>query len=160
MRAGRNSPCNPTRLQVTHPGLVITYPKGPVVLSHQLHPTPEQLETLRTYPKHTPVVMLNILRFKGQTETGETGQEAYARYLRNAAPLVARSGAKLVWQGKVHTSLIGNLEKQPHLAFLVEYPSVDHFFQMISDPDYQKIATDRSLALEYGGLMACQTVQQ
>ncbi len=30
---------------------------------------------------------------------------------------------------------------------------------MITNPEYQKIANDRSLALEYGGLMACQNAQ-
>ncbi len=129
------------------------------MLTNQISPTPEQLAQLQTYPKNTPVTMLNILKFKTKTETGETGQEAYARYFKNARPFVAKSGAKLIWKGHVHTSLIGNLNKQPHLAFLVEYPSVDHFFAMVSNPDYQKIATDRNLALEYGGLIACQTAQ-
>ncbi|MCF6214055.1 MAG: DUF1330 domain-containing protein [Flavobacteriaceae bacterium] len=126
------------------------------MLTNQIHPTPEQLSQLQTYPKNIPVVMLNILKFKAQTESGESGQEAYARYFKNAGPFVAKSGAKLVWKGRVHTSLIGNLENQPQVIFLVEYLSVDHFLAMAGNPEYQKIATDRSLALEYGGLIACQ----
>jgi len=126
------------------------------MLTNQIHPTPEQLAQLQTYPKNTPVVMVNILKFKAKTENGENGQEAYARYFKNASPFVAKSGAKLVWKGHVHTSLIGNTANQPHIIFLVEYPSVNHFLAMAGNPDYQKIATDRSLALEYGGLIACQ----
>ena len=30
---------------------------------------------------------------------------------------------------------------------------------MVSNPDYQKIAGDRSIALEYGGLIACQNTE-
>ena len=126
------------------------------MLTNQIHPTPKQLAQLQTYPKNTPVVMVNILKFKTKTDSGESGQEAYARYFKNAGSFVAKSGAKLVWKGRVHGSLIGNADNQPHIIFLVEYPSVDHFLAMAGNPDYQKIATDRSMALEYGGLIACQ----
>lgn len=127
------------------------------MLTHQINPTPEQLAQLQSYPKNTPVTMLNILKFKAKTNSGETGKEAYARYFKNAGPFVAKAGAKLIWKGQVHTTLIGNLDNQPDVVFLVEYPSVDHFFAMVTNPDYQKIASDRSLALEYGGLIACQS---
>lgn len=129
------------------------------MLSNQISPTNEQLVQLQSYPQNTPLVMLNILKFKAKTDSGETGQEAYARYFKNASPFVEKSGAKLIWKGNVHTTLIGNSEKQPHIVFLVEYPTVNHFFAMVSNPEYQKIAGDRSLALEYGGLIACQNAQ-
>jgi len=129
------------------------------MLTNQIHPTPEQLAQLQTYPKNTPLVMVNILKFKNQTSSGESGAAVYARYLKNAQPFVEKSGAKLLWRGQVHTTLIGNENHQAQLIFLVEYPSVDHFFAMVSNPDYQKIATDRTLALEFGGLIACKTVQ-
>ena len=45
------------------------------------------------------------------------------------------------------------------MIFLVEYPSVEHFLKMIADPEYQKIANDRTIALEYGGLIACQSLK-
>lgn len=129
------------------------------MLSNQVSPTDSQVAQLQTYPQDTPLVMLNILKFKGKTDTGETGQEAYARYFKNAVPFVEQSGAKLVWKGNVHTTLIGDAEMQPQIVFLVEYPTVNHFFAMVSNPEYQKIAGDRSLALEYGGLIACQNAQ-
>lgn len=127
------------------------------MLTNQIHPTELQIAQLKSYPKNTPVVMLNILKFKDFTTTNETGQEVYARYFKNVAPFVKDAEAKLIWKGNVHTNLIGNLENQPQLIFLVEYPSIDYFFSMISNPAYQKIAADRSIALEYGGLIACQT---
>jgi uncharacterized protein (DUF1330 family) len=129
------------------------------MLTNQISPTEEQLVKLKNFPKNTPLVMLNILRFKSKTTTNETGQEAYARYFKNVAPFVASSGAKLIWKGQVHSSVIGDLKNQPHLTFLVEYPSVDHFFAMVMNPEYQKVATDRTIALEYGGLIACQTTK-
>jgi uncharacterized protein (DUF1330 family) len=130
------------------------------MLSNQISPTDTQLAELQTYPQNTPLVMLNILKFKAHTnETSETGQEAYARYLKNATPFVEKSGGKLIWKGQVHNTVIGNSDNQPHVVFLVEYPTVNHFFAMVSNPEYQKIAVDRSIALEYGGLIACQNAQ-
>lgn len=129
------------------------------MFSNQVSPTNAQLAKLKAYPKDTPLVMLNILKFKKQTDTNETGQEAYTRYLKNATPFVEKAGAKVIWKGQVHNTVIGNSDNQPHVVFLVEYPTVNHFFAMVSNPEYQKIAGDRSIALEYGGLIACQNTQ-
>ncbi len=127
------------------------------MLTNQIHPTEAQIEQLKAYPKNTPITMLNILKFKIVTTTHETGEEVYARYFKNVAPFVATAKAKLVWKGNVHTSLIGDLENQPQLILLVEYHSVAHFFAMFSNHEYQKVSTDRTIALEYGGLIACKT---
>ncbi|MBE9490922.1 MAG: DUF1330 domain-containing protein [Bacteroidetes bacterium] len=129
------------------------------MLSNQISPSDKQLAELQSYPQNTPLVMLNILKFKAQTNTNETGQEAYARYFKNASPFVENSGAKLIWKGQVHSTVIGNSDNKPHIVFLVEYPTVNHFFAMVSNPEYQKIAGDRAIALEYGGLIACQNAE-
>ena len=129
------------------------------MLTSQISPTDQQFTQLQSYPENTPLVMLNILKFKEKTSSNESGQEVYARYFKNASPFVAESGAKLIWKGNVHSVLVGDSDLQPHLVFLVEYPSVNHFFKMVMNPEYQKIASDRGLALEYGGLIACQTAE-
>ncbi len=126
----------------------------------QVKPTQEQMSQIMAYPKNTPLVMINIIKFKKVTENGnETGKEAYARYFRNAQAFVAASNAKLIWKGAVATTVIGDTENQPDMVFLVEYPTVDHFLKMVADPAYQKISNDRTIALEYGGLIACQTLK-
>jgi uncharacterized protein (DUF1330 family) len=122
-------------------------------------PEPEQLAKLMTYPKNTPLVMVNIIKFKALTDDkNETGHEAYARYFKNVQPFAEQAKAKIIWKGKVASTVIGDSENQPDMIFLVEYPSVDHFFAMVTNPDYQKIATDRTIALEFGGLIACNTI--
>lgn len=126
----------------------------------QVKSTKEQMAKIMTYPKDTPLVMINIIKFKDRTENGnETGKEAYARYFRNAKPFIARSDAKLIWKGVVATTVVGDTKNEPDMVFLVEYPTVDHFLKMVSDPDYQKISNDRTIALEYGGLFACQELK-
>ena len=130
------------------------------MLLNQVKPSEDQMTRLKGYPKDTPLVMINILKFKARTDNGnESGKEAYARYFRNAKPFVAQSNAKLIWKGAVAATVIGDSEKEPDMIFMVEYPSVDHFIKMVSNPEYQKIANDRNIALEYGGLIACQTLK-
>ena len=92
---------------------------------NQVGTTPEQLAALMTFPADTPVVMVNILKYKARTEQGEeSGAEAYARYMKNVAPVLAAAGGKVLWRGAVHTTVIGEVEGQPDTIMLVEYPSV------------------------------------
>ncbi|MEM1323500.1 MAG: hypothetical protein AAGG75_24760 [Bacteroidota bacterium] len=44
---------------------------------------------------------------------------------------------------------------QPDVILLVEYPSVENFLAMANSDAYKVIAHDRSIALEFGGLLAC-----
>ena len=125
----------------------------------QVSPTKEQIAQLMAYPKDTPIVMTNIIKFKSITQNGkESGQEAYMRYFKNVQPFVAKAKATLIWKGTVATTVIGDSQNAPDMIFLVEYPTVQHFLDMVSNPEYQKITVDRTMALEYGGLIACKTV--
>jgi len=129
-------------------------------LSNQIHPTPEQFKALvANYPKDQPVTMINILRYKDKTGNGEeTGEMAYARYGQNVLPFLKKAGGRLLWRGDVHATVIGDGSQQPQVVLLVEYPSIQNFIDMTTDPEYIKIAKDRTLGLEYGGLMASSTV--
>ena len=129
-------------------------------LSNQIHPTPEQIEHLvHTYPKDEPVVMINLLRYKDKTDNGdETGEAAYARYGQNVLPFLKKVGGRILWRGDVHATVIGDSESPPHVVILVQYPSIQKFIEMSSDPAYLKVAKDRTLGLEYGGLLASKMV--
>lgn len=129
-------------------------------LTNHIHPTPEQFKALvANYPKNQPVVMINILRYKDKTGTGEeTGEMAYARYGQNVLPFLKKVGGRLLWRGDINATVIGDTTGQPQVVLLVEYPSIQKFIEMTTDPAYIKIAKDRILGLEYGGLMASTTV--
>jgi len=129
-------------------------------LTNQIHPTAAQFQELvKNYPKDTPVVMINILRYKDKTGNGEeTGEMAYARYGQNVLPFLKKAGGRLIWRGDVNHTVIGSSEREPQVVLLVEYPSIQNFIAMSTDPDYLKIAKDRTLGLEYGGLLASKTV--
>lgn len=67
-------------------------------------------------------------------------------------------GARLLWRGDVNATVIGDGAQQPQVVLLVEYPSIQNFIDMTTDPAYLEAAKDRTLGLEYGGLMASTTV--
>ncbi|MEO1438249.1 MAG: DUF1330 domain-containing protein [Bacteroidota bacterium] len=121
-----------------------------------IHPTGEQMQALAQVDQTKPVVMLNLLRFKALADDGvSTGEAAYARYGKNVQSFLAGVGGKLIWSGTATQILIGDPANPPHKVLLVEYPSVQHFIKMATDPEYLKITTDRTIALEYGGLIVC-----
>ncbi|MEM6723617.1 MAG: DUF1330 domain-containing protein [Bacteroidota bacterium] len=126
-----------------------------MIIQH-IHPTSEQLQALAQLDQEKPIVMLNLLRFKELADDGQsTGAEAYARYAKNVQSFLAGVGGKLMWAGTAAQVLIGDPANPPHKVLLVEYPSVQHFLKMATDPEYLKVAHDRTIALEYGGLVAC-----
>lgn len=129
-------------------------------LTNQVVPTKEAfIDFIQNYPSQTPLVMLNILRFKERTDDGqETGEEAYNRYSLNVAPLVAKVGGKVLWAGNVKRTLIGDLTVRPDRILAVYYPSKEAFVEMSTSEAYAKIGGDREKALEYGGLLVTETM--
>ncbi len=122
-----------------------------------IDPTREQLSALKSYPKDQPVAMVNIIKFRDKTPDGkEEGKEAYKRYITQAMPFVQAVGGELIWRGKPVGVIIGNDDSKPDVIFIVKYPSIDAFFEMIKNPEYQKITHHRTMALEIGDLIACE----
>ena len=61
----------------------------------------KQFKAFVQLPMDTPVVMLNLLKFKDMvSETGLSGAESYAAYMRQAAPFFAKAGAGVLFLGK------------------------------------------------------------
>ncbi|MDX1382684.1 MAG: hypothetical protein R3190_03515 [Thermoanaerobaculia bacterium] len=104
-----------------------------------LHPSPEQIEAIRTLDHDGPITMLNLLRFKP-----DGGREQYEAYGRAAQPFVAGVGAGVRYLGEVAATVIGG---EPwDLVVLVDYPSSDAFFAMATNPDYPaELRTDALL---------------
>jgi len=97
-----------------------------------------------------PVVMLNLLRFRGQAQPGcgvdgLSGREAYRIYGQRFAELHPKYGGEPIWMGRAHNSIIGSEEWD--IVILVRYPTRRQFLAMFDDPDYQAIAPIRAAAL-------------
>lgn len=111
---------------------------------------PVQLDTLAQLPPGDPVVMVNLLKFRPGG-----GREHYLRYAREAAPHLARVGARVRYGGMLPVNVIGNGEKPWWDAILVvEYPTPAAFLEMVGDPQYQRVHAHRAAALQRGDLIA------
>jgi uncharacterized protein (DUF1330 family) len=121
-----------------------------------IDPSPESFRALRREaPQGTPVVMLNLLRFREQAEYPEgsahapcSGREAYARYGRHAFGAVARAGGEVVFRGDAVSHPIALAGERWDEILVVRYPSIDAFFGMVMAPEYQAESAHRTAALE------------
>ena len=129
-------------------------------LSNQVTPPKEKfVDFIKNYPSQTPLVMLNVLKFKNKSGNGdESGETAYNRYGKNVKPLLEKVGAKAIWAGNVKKTVIGDYNAQPDRILIVYYPSKEAFIEMSTSEAYLKIGDDRKIALEYGGLIATETI--
>ena len=116
-------------------------------------PTPESVGAFaQRAPDDTPLVMLNLLRFREvadypEAEQQVSGREAYARYGELVQPFLAAVGGRLEWQGAAHEPLIAPDEERWDACLLVRYPSKAAFLEMVMNPEYQAITVHRTAAL-------------
>jgi len=125
-----------------------------------LYPTPEQINTLLAGPADTPVVMVNLLRFKPHADApdeGLSGEEAYRRYADQMRLFVESKGGRILWMGRVDSHVIGDGGEGFHMIGLVEYPSRQAFVAIATDPHVQEIGVHRAAGLESQWLIATTT---
>ncbi len=104
-------------------------------------PTDDALRALATNPDEGAVVMLNLLKFKG-----EAGARAYDRYGENVSKLLEARGARIVYAGRAAELLVG--DETWDAIVLVEYPSRKVFLEMVNTPEYRTAHVDREQGLE------------
>ena len=97
--------------------------------------------------------MVNLLKFK---EPG--GLERYLQYGQEVALHLERVGARIVYAGTAPAVIIGDGQKPWWDAILiVEYPTPQAFFEMVTTEEYAKVHEHRAAALERGDLIATST---
>jgi len=122
-----------------------------------IYPSSEQIERLLAGPSDTPVVMVNVLRFKSDADApdqGMTGQQAYERYAEGMREVVPAYGGRFVWFGRVDSIVIGDAGERFDAVALVEYPSRQRFVEMTQDPRVQELGEHRAAGLESQWLIA------
>jgi len=120
-------------------------------------PNQEELQKFMQQPDDKPVVMINLLKFKATTESGESGEAVYARYAQHAAPLLASVGGRLLWQAKADQYIVADETQRWDRVLLVEYPSRAAFLKMTQLPEFQEVQKERVDALESTLLIAATT---
>ena len=123
----------------------------------QIAPRAEQFQELLEGPADTPVVMVNLLRFKKEAtepDEGVSGQEAYARYGAQMIQWVTSQGGRLIWSGRVDSQVIGRSDVPFDVVGLVEYPSREAFRKLVSSAEVREIGAHRAAGLEGQWLLA------
>jgi uncharacterized protein (DUF1330 family) len=121
------------------------------------YPTPGQIRELLAGPADTPVVMLNLLRFKARADApdaGVSGVEAYRLYGEPMRRIVEERGGRFLWMGRVDSFVIGASDFLFDAAALVEYPSRRVFVEIVNDPRVREIGAHRAAGLEGQWLIA------
>ena len=126
----------------------------------QIAPRAEQMQELLQGPADTPVVMVNLLRFKKEAtepDEGSSGAEAYARYGAQIIQWVTSQGGRVIWSGRVDSLVIGDTEERFDMIALVEYPSRQEFRRIAGDPRVAEYSVHRTAGLEMQWLIAATT---
>lgn len=124
-------------------------------------PTGDQLKSLLAMGGDKPIVMVNLLKFREKAqydEPGEpemTGREAYDRYGRVMAPLVAAKGGRLRFSSKVEALVIGEVGELWDAVAIMEYPSRAAFVAIATSPEVLEIGRHRKAGLAGQLLIQC-----
>lgn len=121
-----------------------------------IKPNKAQFLELMEAPDEGPVTMLNLLKFKAQSEaSGGSGASEYAKYGDAAVQMVEARGGKVLWMGRADQILIGDASEGWDSVALVQYPSRKAFLEMVSTPEYEQAHEHRESGLERTVLIAC-----
>lgn len=121
------------------------------------YPTAEQIQELLAGPADTPVVMVNLLRFKDRADAkdeGLAGVDAYKLYGEPMRRIVEERGGRFLWMGRVDSFVIGASDTAFDAVALVEYPSRRAFVEIVNDPRVREIGAHRAAGLEGQWLIA------
>lgn len=115
-----------------------------------------QFQRFMKLPMDTPVVMLNLLKFKEKvSETGLSGEASYKEYMKAATPFFAKANAEVLFMGKPETMLIGpENEGLWDKVLLVKYDTIAGFLGMVQAEGYPSHL--RANALEDSRLIHCK----
>jgi uncharacterized protein (DUF1330 family) len=125
-----------------------------------IDPDPQKLPgLLAALPAGTPLVMLNLLRFRAVAQYRDgpadySGREAYRRYSEVALRKLAEVGAEVIYVGAAQGALIAPPEECWDEVLLVRYPNAAAFAAMLAMPDYREATRHRSAALDDARLVA------
>jgi uncharacterized protein (DUF1330 family) len=121
------------------------------------YPSAEQIQELLKGPADTPVVMVNLLRFKERADApdaGLAGIEAYRLYGEPMRRIVEERGGRFLWMGRVDSFVIGASDGRFDAVALMEYPSRRAFVEIVNDPRVREIGAHRAAGLEGQWLIA------
>lgn len=127
-------------------------------------PTREQFDAFKALPRDTPIMMINLVRYRDRAAypdghpyaaEGLSGAEAYRRYSKESGPIFTRVGGTILWTGKPEVVLTGPSDEHWDAAFIARYPNAAAFLEMVTDPDYRAAVINRQAAVLDSRLIRC-----
>ena len=131
-------------------------------IDHYVDPSPELFAAFKALDRETPILMLNMLRFRdaaaypaGHARSTEnlSGKDAYRLYGQDSGPIFSRVGGEIVWRGNYETMVIGPNEEYWDTVFIARYPNAHAFLEMVTDPDYRLAVVHRQAAVDTSRLI-------
>jgi uncharacterized protein (DUF1330 family) len=120
-------------------------------MSNSVDPTRQQFDTFKNLPRDTPIMMLNLIRLRGEAQYPDgrnaSGVQAYKSYGEESGTIFKRVGGEIIWRGKPECMIIGPLEEAWDIAFIARYPNASAFLAMITDADYKQVVVHRQAAV-------------
>lgn len=123
-------------------------------VENAVYPTHSRVEALMSDDSDSPVVMLNLLKFREQAvypdgrATDLTGRQAYDRYAAPMQNLIEGGGGRVLFGGNIASLVIGEVDDLWDTCVLVEYPSAAAFAAIVMSPEVAEIGLHRAAGLE------------
>ena len=118
-----------------------------------VYPTHEKLMELAGSQDKSPIVMLNLLKFREVAEYKDgrdekiSGREAYMRYGDAMRGIVEAGGGRMLISADLNDVVIGEVGDLWDVVAMVEYPSAAGFFAIAASPEVAEIGVHREAGL-------------
>jgi uncharacterized protein (DUF1330 family) len=125
-----------------------------VHVENAVYPTQSHVEELMADASDTPVVMLNLLKFRDKAaypdgrSTDLTGRQAYELYAAPMQKVIENGGGRVLFGGAIASLVIGEVDDLWDTCVLVEYPSTAAFASIVTSQEVAEIGVHRAAGLE------------
>ena len=123
-------------------------------VENHVYPTSSRVEELMANASDSPIVMLNLLKFREQAayqdgrDSDLTGRQAYDLYGASMQKVIEASGGQVLFGGDVASLVIGEVDDLWDTCVLVQYPSAAAFATIVTSPEVTEIGVHRAAGLE------------
>lgn len=137
-----------------------------MTIDRSIDPTADQVRALRDNGPDSPIVMVNLLKFRETADYPEgsgfgpcSGAEAYQRYQHAFTVTVSEvSQAEVLYEGAVNQVFIGDPAAAAadwDKVLIVRYPTRRHFLAMMANENYREALMHRYAGLARTVLLQC-----
>lgn len=123
-------------------------------VENHVYPTRSRVEELMAVDSDSPVVMLNLLKFRAKADYSDgrdsdlTGRQAYDLYGAAMQKVIEEHGGQVLFGGDIASLVIGEVDDIWDTCVLVQYPSAAAFAMIVTSPEVTEIGVHRAAGLE------------